>query len=197
MTAMADWDITRITAATDELLRTTENPVHRAILANYRRHALLEVSGLYEDILAPEMTVEHPVYRLTEGPATIVLDGRRQVHDFYAMLSAAGAIVMGPAEEKLVVADWGFASECMFHHFMPGRLLMDSEDIDDPDAIYLVKHVLAFIWPYDDRQRLIGEHVYEDTASRSVEKVAPEDVVTPAMARAALAPLLEQEIQLV
>jgi hypothetical protein len=45
---MAEWEITRITAATDELLRTTENPRHRAILSNYRRHALLEVSGLYE-----------------------------------------------------------------------------------------------------------------------------------------------------
>jgi hypothetical protein len=194
---MADWDITRITAATDELLRTTENPRHRAILTNYRRHALLEVSGLYEGILTPEMTVEHPVYRLTEGPQTIVLDGRQQVHDFYAMLSEAGAIVMGPAEEELVAADWGFASECMFHHFMPGRLLMEGDDIDDPDAIYVVKHILAFHWPYDDRQRLIGEHVYEDTASRTVEKVAPEDVVTPAMAREALAPLLRREIELV
>jgi hypothetical protein len=85
----------------------------------------------------------------------------------------------------------------MFHHFMPGRLLAEQEDIDDPDAIYLVKHVLCFHWPYDEQQRLIGEHVYEDTASRVVEKVAPEDVVTPEMARAALAPLLEQEIQLV
>jgi hypothetical protein len=194
---MSEWDITRITAATDELLRTTENPRHRAILTNYRRHALLEVSGRYEEILVPEMTVEHPVYRLTEGPHTLVLDGHAQVHDFYAMLSAAGAIVMGPAEEELVVADWGFASECMFHHLMPGRMLMDSDDIDDPDAVYVVKHILAFHWPYDEQARLIGEHVYEDTASRVVEKVAPEDVVTPAMAREALAPQLEREIQLV
>lgn len=194
---MAEWDITRITAATDALLQTTENPRHRAILANYRRHALLEVSGRYREILVPEMTIEHPVYRLTEGPQTLVLDGWQAVHDFYEMLSGVGAIVMGPAEEELVVADWGFASECMFHHFMPGRLLMDSEDIDDPDAIYVVKHVLCFHWPYDDDQRLIGEHVYEDTASRVVEKVAPEDVVTPAMAREALAPQLERAIELV
>ena len=80
---------------------------------------------------------------------------------------------------------------------MPGRLLLGSEDIDDPDATYVVKHVLAFHWPYDDRQRLIGEHVYEDTASRVVEKVAPEDVISPARAREILAPQLEQEIVLV
>jgi hypothetical protein len=92
---MAEWDITRITAATDELLRTVENPRHRAILGNYRRHALLEVSGRYEEILTPAMTVAHPVYRLTEGPHTIVLDGHDQVREFYAGLVAAGAIVMG------------------------------------------------------------------------------------------------------
>jgi hypothetical protein len=194
---MSDWDLTRITAATDELLRTTENPRHRAILTNYRRHALLEVSGRYEEILVPEMTIAEPVYRLTEGPHTLVLDGYQAVHDFYAMLSAAGAIVMGPVDEELVVADWGFASECMFHHFMPGRLLMDLEDIDDPDATYVVKHVLAFHWPYDDEQRLIGEHVYEDTASRVVEKVDPADVISPARARELLAPQLEREIALV
>ena len=194
---MAEWDITRITAATDELLRTVDNPRHRAILSNYRRHALLEVSGRYEEILTPAMTVAHPVYRLTEGAHAIVLDGRDQVRDFYAGLVAAGAIVMGPVDEQLVVADWGFASECMFHHFMPGRLLMDVEDIDDPEATYVVKHVLAFHWPYDERGLLIGEHVYEDVASRQVEKVAPEDVITPARARELLAPQLEREIELV
>jgi hypothetical protein len=194
---MAEWDITRITAATDELLRTVENPRHRAILNNYRRHALLEVSGRHEEILTPEMTVAHPVYRLTEGSHTIVLDGHQQVHDFYAGLVTVGAIVMGPVDEELVVADWGFASECMFHHFMPGRLLMESDDIDDPDAVYLVKHILAFHWPYDEQALLIGEHVYEDVASRQVEKVAPEDVITPARARELLAPQLEREIELV
>ena len=197
MASMSDWDLTRITAATDELLRTTENPRHRAILTNYRRHALLEVSGRYKEILVPEMTIAHPVYRLTEGPQTLVLDGHQAVHDFYAMLSGVGAIVMGPVDEELVVADWGFASECMFHHFMPGRLLMESEDIDDPDATYVVKHVLAFHWPYDDEQRLIGEHVYEDTATRVVEKVDPADVISPARARELLAPQLEREIALV
>ncbi len=197
MAGMSDWDLINITAATDALLRTTENPRHRAILSNYRRHALLEVSGRYEEILTPEMTIAEPVYRLTEGPHTLVLDGYQAVHDFYAGLSAVGAIVMGPVDEEIVVADWGFASECMFHHLMPGRLLMDSEDIDDPEATYVVKHILAFHWPYDDQQRLIGEHVYEDTASRVVEKVDPAAVITPAQARELLAPQLEREIALV
>jgi hypothetical protein len=80
---------------------------------------------------------------------------------------------------------------------MAGRLLMDVEDIDDPDATYVIKHILAFHWPYDEDGLLIGEHVYEDVASRQVEKVAPEDVITPARARELLAPQLEREIELV
>ncbi len=51
----------------DDLIDTLENPRHRKILINYRRHGLLEVSGRYEELLAPNMTVPHPHYRLFEG----------------------------------------------------------------------------------------------------------------------------------
>jgi hypothetical protein len=149
------------------------------------------------DAAAPAVQLLTPQGERVQHPGHAFDGGDDQVRDFYAGLVGAGAIVMGPVDEELVVADWGFASECMFHHFMPGRLLMASEDIDDPDAIFLVKHILAFHWPYDEQGLLIGEHVYEDVASRVVEKVAPEDVVTPARARELLAPQLEREIELV
>jgi hypothetical protein len=43
---------------------------------------------------------------------------------------------------------------------------------------------------YDERARLIGEHIYEDGTSREIAKLASEDVVTPEQARDALAPLI-------
>jgi hypothetical protein len=46
----------------DRTIDRLMNPRSKAILENYRRHANLEVCGLYEQILTPEMTVEHPVY---------------------------------------------------------------------------------------------------------------------------------------
>ena len=38
---------------------------------------------------------------------------------------------------------------------------------------------------------MIGEHVYEDGASREITKPAPEDVITPARARELLAPAID------
>ena len=68
-----------------------------------------------------------------------------------------------------------------------------SSDID-PDGWYLVRRTLAFVWPYDEQGRLIGEHVYEDSASKVVTKVDPSEVITAARAAELLAPLLETHL---
>ena len=52
---------------TAELLERTTNPLHRAILLNFWRHVHLEGAGEYDRILAPDMIVEHPVYRVSWG----------------------------------------------------------------------------------------------------------------------------------
>ena len=69
------YDIRRLTLAADNLLETNTNPRHRRILSNYRRHAMLEVSGRYEEIFTPEMTVEHPFYRISSADGVLELDG--------------------------------------------------------------------------------------------------------------------------
>ena len=51
----------------EELLQRTENPLHRAILENFRRHVHLEGSGQFDKITAPDMTVDNPVYRVSWG----------------------------------------------------------------------------------------------------------------------------------
>lgn len=176
----------------DEMIRTTDNPRHKQILLNYRRHGLLEVSQRWDELLDPAMTVEHPVYRMNEGPSSILLDGREMVESFYRDLVDSGASVLWPTDQKVAVSDWGFAAEATFLHFVPGKLLAAAgEQIDDPDATYLVKHLLAMFWPYAEDGRLIGEHVYEDGTSREIMKPDPEDVITPADARSLLEPVLE------
>ncbi|MGZ3315417.1 MAG: hypothetical protein ACXU8Q_14710, partial [Caulobacteraceae bacterium] len=52
---------------TAKLLETTTNPLHRAILLNFWRHVHLEGSGQYERIVAGDMMVDHPVYRVAWG----------------------------------------------------------------------------------------------------------------------------------
>ncbi|MEV1295432.1 hypothetical protein [Pseudonocardia sp. NPDC049635] len=184
-------------AGLEKQLENIDNPRHRAILKNYRRHGLLEVSGRYQELLAPDMTVEHPQYRLHEGGQSIVLDGMAEVTAFYESLVAANALVMWVADQDIAVNDNGFSGEVVFNAFVPAPMLGESafgnvQAGDDPSEIYLLRRTLAFVWPYDERCRLIGEHVYEDAASREITRPDPADVITAERAAELLAPEIDK-----
>ncbi len=192
---MEVFDVRNVVAEPDALLAVTENPRHRAILLNFRRHALLEVSGRWKEILRPEMIVDDPYYRINENGNSLHLRGMADIGAFYAGLTEAGLNVFGPIRENIAVADWGLAIESFFGNHVPGRVLRDQgEDIDDPDAYYQLTHYMASFWPYDADCRLVGEHIYEDTGSRRIEKMDPVNVITPEQARRLLAPLLGDDI---
>jgi hypothetical protein len=192
-----DHEFMHMFASLEKQIADTDNPNHRAILKNYRLHGLLEVSGRYEELLAPDKTVEHPHYRLHEGGQTIVLDGMAEVRGFYQALAAANALVMWVAEQDIAVNDRGFSGEVVFNAFVPAPMLGESAfsnitaDSDTPE-LYLLRRTLAFVWPYDERARLIGEHVYEDTASREITKPDQADVIDAARASELLAPEIEK-----
>ena len=189
------FDVRNVVTGPDALLAVTENPRHRAILLNFRRHALLEVSGRWKEILRPEMVVDDPYYRINENGKSVHLRGMADIGAFYAGLTEAGLNVFGPIRENIAVADWGLAIESFFGNHVPGRVLRDQgEDIDDPDAYYQLTHYMASFWPYDADCRLVGEHIYEDTGSRRIEKMDQADVITPEQARQLLAPLLQDDI---
>lgn len=97
--------------------------------------------------------------------------------------------MLWPVEQVVAVADWGFASEAHFRHFVPGTMLTTSTDVDDPEATYLISHTYSMVWHYDEQARLIGEYVYEDGSSRTISKPDREDI-TPADATRLLAPVL-------
>lgn len=174
----------------DSLIDATTTPLHRKILINYRRHGLLEVSGRYDELLAPEMTVSHPHYRIFEGGQSVILDGMGQVHEFYRTLAEMDMLVMWTGKQKISVGDYGFSGEAEFSQFVPGRMLGDNvfgsladgedaptESSYDPNSYYLVRRTLAFFWPYDKTGKMIGEHVYEDTESKVVTLVDSTDVI--------------------
>ena len=60
---------------TAELLEQTTNPLHRAMLLNFRRHVHLEGAGEYEQLAAPDMMVDEPVYRIAWGASPAVIRG--------------------------------------------------------------------------------------------------------------------------
>lgn len=187
--AMAKFALNRIFDNTDALLARTANPLHRKILINWRKHACLEIMGRYQDLVAPDMTVPHPVYRLHSETGTTVLDGMDAVVGFYQQLTESGASVMGMTDDKLAVNDWGFAIESKFLHFYPGKVLAaGGVDIDDEEATYLARYPQVMVWSYTSDGLMIGEHIYN--GGRTITKLAPEDVITPAEAVQILTPVL-------
>lgn len=189
----------------DEIIDATENPLHRKILINYRRHGLLEVSGRYDELLQENMTVRHPHYRIFEGGEGVILDGMEDVRNFYKMLADIDMLVMWTGKQKMAVADWGFAGEAEFSQFVPGKMLGDNvfsslgedsgdaqESKYDPESFYLVRRTLAFVWPYDETGKMIGEHVYEDVNSKTVTKVENSEVINGQRAAELLAHIIDK-----
>jgi hypothetical protein len=73
---MITLDITKTNQAVRNLLDRTESCRHRFLLMAYDRHRNLEMAGRYEEILAPDMMVEEPVYHLHANGLRVKLQGQ-------------------------------------------------------------------------------------------------------------------------
>ena len=166
---------------TARLLEQTTRPLHRAILLNFWRHVHLEGSGQYDKILSPDMVVDHPVYRVSWGANPAVIEGRDGVLAFY---NSVGEAVLWNSDDRIAVNDWGVADELTFNQLAAGATLQAiGYDAPRADGIYHVASRQAFIWPYDDRALLAGEHLYEDKTSLTITEIDPAEAITPARVR--------------
>jgi hypothetical protein len=167
--------------ATRSLLERTTKPLHRAILLNFWRHVHLEGAGEYDKIVAPDMMVDHPVYRVTWGANPAVIEGKEAVKGFY---KTVGEAVLWHSDDRLSVEDWGICDEITFHQLSVGSgLEAVGYHVDHADRFYHASSRQAFIWPYDERARLAGEHLYEDKTSLRIEEVDRSEAITPARVR--------------
>ena len=184
------FDILQRAPALEALIAKTTNKRHLAILENYRRHAILEVCGLYEGILAQDMIVPHPVYRFHTPKGTRVIEGMAAVRAEYESYLAQNTTVIYHTQEHVAVNDDGHHSEYISHRFFPGKILMSmGDEVEDPDAMYMVTLTQAMYWPYDDEARLIEERVYRGN-DRKVRRCEPAEVITVQECRDKLMPLL-------
>jgi hypothetical protein len=166
---------------TAQLLDRTTSPLHRAILLNWWRHVHLEGSGQFDKIVAPDMTVDHPVYRVAWGANPAVIEGKDGVVAFY---NSVGESVLWNSDDLIAVNDWGVGDELTFHQIARGADLQAiGYDVPAPDKLYHASSRQVFIWPYDQRARLAGEHLYEDKTSLTIEEVDPAEAITPARVR--------------
>ena len=84
----------------------TENPRHRYLLQAYDRHRNLEHAGRFEEIFAPEMTVDHPVYRFNMvGQPPMKLEGRDQVEPLYRYWAETNQSIFYNEGETVAVGD--------------------------------------------------------------------------------------------
>ena len=186
------FDVTKWPTEVEAFLHRTINPRHRAILKNYFRHLLLEVSGYWDQIIVPELTVDEPMYRVGDRRVMQVLSGKAAVEGFYRETAETRQNVMGARTMNMGVDDYGVTTEAVWTHVVPGVCLKDHFVGADPEAHYLMTHHLFQIFTYtsEPRPKLIAERIYDDPESYTYEKLAPADVVTPEIARERLATFL-------
>ena len=161
----------------EELLQRTENPLHRAILENFRRHVHLEGSGQFDKITAPDMTVDNPVYRVSWGDHPALIEGKEGVIGFYSSVTEA---VLWNSDDLIAVNDWGIADELTFNQLIKGSDLLNlGYAAESPDAYYHLRSRQAFIWPYNEKALLKGENLYEDKTSVEITEVDESELITP------------------
>ncbi len=186
-------DITKTNAAVQALIEVTENPRHRYLLKAYDRHRNLEHAGRVEEIFAPEMMVENPIYRFNMiGQPPMTLEGRAQVEPLYRHWAETNQSVFYNERETVAVGDWMVVSTMVGYQQTLGSVLAAGGIEADENAMYLLRGRVAMIWPYDERGRLVGENVWEyDDSEHDLIELDPDDVLTTERAAELLAPLIE------
>ena len=189
---MSRFDITQTNIAVERLIETTENPHHLYLLHAYNRHRYLEMAGRFEEIFAPDMTVENPVYHFDLFGKKVTVEGAEAVKGLYREWTrTAQCVFYADGDEKLAVSDSMIVSSATLYQQTPGSILAAEGVPVDPDATYLMKAVQHMIWPYD-KGRLVGEDVWEyDELAREIILLDPSEVLTVEQSGKLLDPLIK------
>lgn len=165
-----------------------ENPHHRKILRNYLLHAMLELSGRFDEIFVPEMTIENPEYEYFQTGVQYI--GGDAVRGMYRGLTVNGATAIIADRQKVAVADWGFCTEQVSNYYLPPHLAEARGIKTNPGHCYIEHRPLVMVWYYDMQARLAGERIYHSAISTYTE--IPESLfLTPDDVARALGPLIE------
>lgn len=186
-------DITKTNIAVQQLIERTENPRHRYLLQAYDRHRNLEHAGRVEEIFAPEMMVEDPVYRFNlAGQPPMHLVGREQIEPLYGYWAQTNQSVFYNETETVAVGDFMVVSTMVGYQQLQGADLAATGQDVDADAMYLLRGRVAMVWPYDERGRLVGENVWEyDESEHDLIKLDPEEVLSTEQAAELLKPYIK------
>ena len=145
------------------------------------------------EVFAPEMTVDHPVYRFgLIGQPPFKVDGRDTLVALYSYWAETNQSIFYAEDETLAVGDNMIISRSVLYQQQLGSDLRGRGVDADEDAMYLMKANIAMIWPYDDRGRMIGEDVWEyDDTGRDFIKLDAADVLSTKQAATLLDPFIQ------
>lgn len=189
-------DITQRMHVVDDAIDRCANPFHKAILENYRRHANLEVCGIWEKILVPEMTASDAEYRVHIGDKLIEAKGIEEVSVIYRGMLETESTVIYHTDEHIMVSDEGLMTDYVSHRFWKGsHLQAQGVAVDDPDKGYIVNQSIICFFPYNSDAILAGEIVYHG-ADMKVRPCPPEEFITVAECREKLLPKMKSVEQI-
>jgi hypothetical protein len=176
---MPRFDITKTNAAAERLIETTTDPKHLYLLPAYNGHRYLEMAGRFEEIFAPDMTAEKPVYHFNMLGKTVTLEGAEVVKAVYSEWADTHQCIFYADDENIAISDSMIVWMSTIYQQTHGKILAAEGVPVDPEAWYLVKTAEHMIWPYDEQGRLIGEDVWEyDETVREFIKLDPSEVLT-------------------
>src|SRR5215469_3260864 len=95
---MPKYDITKTNQAIHRLLETTTNPRHRFLPMAFHRHRNLEMAGRYEEIFAPNMMAENPIYHFHSARNNADLEGKEAIKSLYPMWAETNQSIFDAAD---------------------------------------------------------------------------------------------------
>lgn len=172
-------DPSKMVAQIDAKIAKTSNPRHRAMLENFREHAMAEVSGVDVETIMRTQVAEPQYHFWGMGNGDHGPKGGAAVRAHYQRLIDLGFYRLQHDLERIVVDDNHIFLDGELHMVWSGRALRSvGVEVDDPAADYLYSYRAANVFSYDDEGNCIGEDAYSDGAPRldRVRKLSPEEV---------------------
>ena len=103
--------------------------------------------------------------------------GTEAIRDFYVNdIFGGGRHILEGTKDRIIVDDYNVVTEGTLRILQWGHDLAERGAQVDPDATYLMSVRYLIVWPFDEEQKIIGEESWSQPLTRTIERVADEDV---------------------
>jgi hypothetical protein len=147
-----------------EMLDATTDERHRAVLGVALKHSLLESEPVWDVDQIMTTLVAEPAYHIWVNGSDVGPKGFEAVRAFYDAAVQSKATLMQFDVERVVVDDHCAVLEGFIRHVCPGpvaaSLGMVIDELDDPEARYLLVYRTITVMPVNEDGLMEGEDVY-------------------------------------